>query len=175
LLQSYANRLLKALSPAALSLILIFAGFPPANAVNREVYPAPEQAKADLAAGLKAARAGHKHLILDFGGNWCGDCIVLDSFMHDPTNLPILEPNYVVVHINVGHFEFNQQLAARYQVQLTHGVPVLVVLDENGKLLFSQKTGVFESIRGVQSSSVTSFLVQWKPVKPGCSVVQMNC
>jgi thiol-disulfide isomerase/thioredoxin len=155
--------------------ILFAVAFRESRAAGREIYPGPEQARADLAAGLKLAQASHKHVILDFGGNWCGDCIVLDSFFHDPTNRPILDTNYVLVHVNVGHFEFNQDLAARYQVLLTKGVPVLVVLDEHGKILFSQRTGVFESIRGVQSSSVTSFLVQWKPLKAGCSVVQMNC
>ena len=148
---------------------------PHASAVDREIYPAPEQARADLAAGLKIARSNHKNVILDFGGNWCGDCQVLNLYFHDSTNRPILDANYVLVHINIGHMDVNQEIAAHYNVLLTKGVPVLAVLDEHGKLIFSQKTGVFESIRGVQYSSVTSFLMQWKPVKPGCSVVQINC
>jgi thiol-disulfide isomerase/thioredoxin len=168
------KRRLKAPILAIHVILLAAAGFQ-LHAAGREIYPGPEQAKADLAAGLKLAHEGHKHVILDFGGNWCGDCVVLDDYFHDSTNRPILDSNFVLVHINVGRFEFNQDLAARYQVLLTKGVPVLVVLDEHGKLIFSQRTGVFESIRGVQSSSVTSFLMQWKPAKPGCSVVQINC
>jgi hypothetical protein len=30
-------------------------------------------------------------------------------------------------------------------------------------------------MRRMESSSVTRFLVQWKPVKPGCSTVIVNC
>ena len=48
-------------------------------------------------------------------------------------------------------------------------------LRESGKLLYSQKSGEFEAMRRMESSSVTSFLVQWKPKKEGCSAVMVNC
>ena len=41
--------------------------------VSRAIYPDPAQAPADLAAALKTAAASHKRIVLDFGGNWCGD------------------------------------------------------------------------------------------------------
>jgi len=146
-----------------------------ARPAGREIYPAPEQAKADLAAALKTAAASHKRIILDFGGNWCGDCQVLDIYFHDPKNKPILEANFVLVHINIGYSDANLDLAARYQVPLERGVPALAVLGEDGKLLYSQKTGEFEAMRRMESSAVTSFLIQWKPIKPGCSAVMVNC
>lgn len=138
-----------------------------ARAADREIYPGPEQAKADLAAGLKAAAATHKHVILDFGGNWCGDCQVLDIYFHDPANKPLLDANYVLVHVNIGHMDQNQDIAERYQIPLKKGVPALAVLDEHGKLLYSQRTGEFESMRRMEIGSVTSFLLQWKPSKQG--------
>jgi thiol:disulfide interchange protein len=138
-----------------------------AHAADRIIYPEPEQAQADLAAGLKAAAASHKHVIVDFGGNWCGDCQVLDIYFHDPSNKPLLDANYVLVHINIGHMDQNQAIAERYQVPLKKGVPALAVLDEHGRLLYSQRTGEFESMRRMESSAVTSFLLQWKPGKSG--------
>jgi hypothetical protein len=54
-------------------------------------------------------------------------------------------------------------------------VPALAVLDEKGALLYSQKSGEFEAMRRMESSEVTKFLVQWRPVKPGCSAVMVNC
>ncbi len=159
--------------------VLVFLGMAinqaPAFSATPDIYPAPEQAKLDLAAALKSAAAGHKRVILDFGGNWCGDCHVLDIYFHDPANKPILDANYVLVHINIGHMDENQSIAERYQVPLAKGVPALAVLDEHGKLMYSQKSGEFEAMRRMESSAVTSFLIQWKPVKPGCSAVQVNC
>jgi len=138
-----------------------------ARAADATIYPAPEQASVDLAAGLKAAAASHKRIILDFGGNWCGDCKVLDIYFHDPANKSLLDSNYVVVHINIGHMDQNQNIAERYQVPIAKGVPALAVLDQHGKLLYSQRSGEFEAMRRMESSAVTNFLLQWKPAKRG--------
>jgi thiol:disulfide interchange protein len=155
--------------------LLLALGAGTANSAGRDIYPDPSQAKADLAAALKSAAAAHKRVLLDFGGNWCGDCQVLDLYFHDPANLPILESNFVLVHVNIGHMDINQDIAERYGVPLQKGVPALAVLSEKGALLYSQKAGEFEAMRRMESSAVTSFLVQWKPVKPGCSTVMVNC
>ena len=138
-----------------------------ARAAEKEIYPVPEQAKSDLAAALKAAAAQHKHLILDFGGNWCGDCQVLDIYFHDPVNKPLLDANYIVVHINIGRMDRNEDIAERYQIPLKKGVPALAILDDHGKLLYSQRNGEFEAMRRMEVNSVTSFLLQWKPAHAG--------
>ena len=145
------------------------------STINRDLYPDPAQAKADIAAALKTAAATHKRILLDFGGNWCGDCQVLDLYFHDPGNRPILESNFVLVHVNIGHMDANLDLAARYQVPLNKGVPALAVLSDKGELLYSQRGGEFEAMRRMDSSAVTRFLVQWQPAKPGCSALMVNC
>ena len=63
-----------------------------ARSAGRDIYPDPAQAKADLAAALKTAAATHKRILLDFGGNWCGDCQVLDIYFHDPATCPFSRP-----------------------------------------------------------------------------------
>jgi thioredoxin 1 len=158
---------------ALVALLALAAGT--AHSAGREIYPDPAQAKADLAAALKTAATTHKRILLDFGGNWCGDCQVLDIYFHNPTNRPILEANFVLVDINVGHFDANTDIAQQYDVPLHKGVPALAVLSDKGKLLYSQKSGEFENMRNLESSTLTSFLMQWKPARPGCSAVAMNC
>jgi thioredoxin 1 len=162
---------LKLLALAALLAI----GVTSASSATRDIYPDPGQAKADLAAALKTAAQTHKRVIIDFGGNWCPDCHVLDSYFHNAQNLPILESNFVLVHVNIGHMDENLDIAGQYQVPLGRGVPAVAVLSEQGKLLYSQKSGEFEAMRRMDPSSVTSFLAQWKPTKPGCSAVMVNC
>lgn len=165
---------MKTLKFLALALLVcLTAG--PARSADRVIYPEPPQASADLAAALKTAAAEHKRILLDFGGNWCGDCQVLDIYFHDPDNLPILNANFVLVHVNIGHMDENVDIAKRYGVPLDKGVPALAVLSEHGKLLYSQKQGEFEAMRRMQSTSVTSFLVQWRPERSGCSAVVVNC
>jgi thioredoxin 1 len=157
---TYVNR-----SSAVLSVLLAFAGSA-APCAERDIYPAPDQAKSDVAAALAASAAAHKRIILDFGGNWCTDCHVLDLYFHDQTNKPILDANYVLVHVNIGRMNENLDIAERYRIPLRKGVPALAVLGEHGELLYSQQVGEFEAMRGMKSSAVTEFLVHWKSSSP---------
>ena len=143
--------------------MLLTAGIGLAYSASRDIYPDPAQAKTDLAAALKTAANSHKRILLDFGGNWCGDCQMLDLYFHDAANLPILEANFVLVHVNIGKMDANLDLAQQYEIPLNKGVPAVAVLDEHGKLLYSQKSGEFEAMRRMETSAVTSFLLQWKP------------
>jgi thioredoxin 1 len=165
---------MKSFKALALAALLVFTTTL-ARSAGPDIYPDPAQAKADLAAALKSAAATHRRVLLDFGGNWCGDCRVLDIYMHDDKNKPLVDANFVVVHINVGHYDANLDLAEQYEIPLKRGVPALAVLSEHGKLLYSQKNGEFEAMRRMESASVTDFLVHWRPERPGCSAVVVNC
>jgi thiol:disulfide interchange protein len=150
----------KALAAAAAVLMLSGAA---ALAQARIIYSDTADTHAEIAEALRAAQADHKNIILDFGGNWCGDCQVLDIYFHKDPNLPILEQNYELVHVNVGHYDKNQDVADKYGVPLKKGVPALVVLDSGGHVLYVQKNGEFEAMRRMDPASVTEFLNQWKP------------
>jgi len=144
-----------------LTILVAFTAMP-ALAAERDIYPAPAQAKVDLAAALAESAATHKRVIVDFGGNWCPDCHVLDTYFHDSSNKPLLESNFILVHVNIGRMDENLDIAERYQIPLRKGVPALAVLGEHGELLYSQKAGEFEAMRGMQASAVTGFLLRWK-------------
>ena len=146
-----------------------------ANSADRAIYPDPGHARADLAAALKTAATTHRRILLDFGGNWCGDCQVLDLYFHDARNKPILDANFVLVDINIGYMDANLDIAEQYGVPIKKGVPALAVLRERGVLLYSQKEGQFNAMRTMQSSAVTEFLVKWRPARAGCSVMAVNC
>ena len=154
---------------------LFLAGSAIGRPAIRDIYPDPAQAKVDLTSALKTAAKTHRRILLDFGGNWCGDCHVLDMYLHNADNLPILESNFVLVHVNVGQYDANLDVAEKYNIPLKRGVPAIAVLSQTGKLLYSQKSGEFESMRRMDPSAVTRFLMQWKPVKQGCSVMMVNC
>jgi thiol:disulfide interchange protein len=164
-------RIAKFLAFAALLTLAAGSG----RSAPRGIYSDPATSRTELAAAHKTAAATHKRVLLDFGGNWCADCLVLDRYFHDPANRPILEANFVLVHINIGRMDANLDIAKRYKVPLDKGVPALAVLNERGVLLYSQRSGEFEAMSGMQSAAVTRFLVQWRPLRKGCSVVVVNC
>jgi len=159
-------RLLTSFSAAALltfAAVQLTAASAQAPSPVPQIYSDTADAHADLAAALATAKQTHRHVLLDFGGNWCGDCKVLDIYIHQSPNAELLAKNYVLVHVNIGRYDKNQDLADKYNVPLKKGVPALAVLDGNGKEVFVQRTGEFEDMRHMQPSSLTDFLNKWKP------------
>lgn len=127
------------------------------------LYPDPSEARTDIGLALSVAAREHRRVLLDFGGNWCYDCHVLDETFHYPDVAKILEPNYVIVHINIGEYDRNLDLADKYQIPLKKGVPSLAVLDGKGNLLVSQKNGDFENTTRIGLKDIEQFLKTWKP------------
>lgn len=127
------------------------------------IYPPAGEAKADIAAALASAARDHKRVLLDFGGNWCSDCHILNATFHYPDVARILKPNYVLVEINIGQYDANLDLADKYRIPLKKGVPSLAVLDSDGRLLVSQRNGDFENTTRIGLKDVESFLTRWKP------------
>jgi len=130
---------------------------------NTQLYPPPEEAQSEISSALAAAARQNKRVILVFGGNWCYDCHVLDTTFRSKAFAPIVNANYIVVHINVGNYDANLDLADKYQIPLKKGVPSLAILDPDGKLLVSQKNGEFESTVRIGPEDVLEFLKKWKP------------
>ena len=126
------------------------------------IYPEGAQAGKDIAAALAKAAKEKKRVLVDFGGNWCGDCQVLQIYFHDPANRALLEQNYVLVPVNVGRYDENMDIAAKYGVPVSKGVPALAVLDASGQVIYSQRNAEFQAMRRMDSASVTAFLLQWK-------------
>jgi thiol:disulfide interchange protein len=157
------------LKSARYAFVVLTAAFilaiPAMQAQFRAIYSDTANAHQDIAQALTTARQEHKRVILDFGGNWCGDCQVLDIYLHQQPNLDLMQQNFVLVHVNIGRYDQNTDLADQYEIPLKRGVPGLAVLDAHGKLLYSQKNGEFESMRKMDPASVTEFLNQWKPKK----------
>ena len=73
----------------------------------------------------------------------------------------IVKENYLVVLIDVdnGH---NDDVVKRYGNPTQFGLPVLVVLDADGKLLTTQDTGKLEEGDHHDPAKVMAFLEKWK-------------
>ncbi len=153
--------MLRAARNAITALVVLTAGVL-AGAQHRIIYSATADAHADIAQAIRTATREHKRIILDFGGNWCGDCQVLDIYIHQAPNDAIVAQHFVVVHVDIGRFDKNTDVAAKYNVPLKKGVPALAVLSAHGKLLYSQQHGEFEDMRHLDSASLTTFLTKWK-------------
>jgi thiol:disulfide interchange protein len=130
---------------------------------SSNIYSYTANAKEEIRRALLQAASEHKRVILDFGGNWCPDCHLLDLYFHAPGNASLLAENYILVDVNVGEYDRNLDLARKYGIPLNKGVPALVVLDGAGHVIYAQQNGEFEAMRKLDSAVVTAFLEKWKP------------
>ena len=137
----------------------------PAFSQGRRIFDEDADAHAQVRSALAEAAREHKRVILDFGGNWCGDCQVLDIYFHREPNAGLLAQNFVLVDIDIGRMDKNVDVARKYDVPIQKGVPALAVLDDHGHLLYSQTNGEFERMRGMDPNSVTEFLQHWKATR----------
>jgi hypothetical protein len=137
---------------------------PPALQPNPNLYEKDADAKVEIQEAKSQAKKDHQRIILVFGANWCYDCHVLDQAFHQPDVSRVLQKNFQVVHVDIGDDgKKNNNLAADYKVPLNKGVPALAILDADGKLLFSQENGEWESARSLDPDDVMRFLDTWKP------------
>jgi ketosteroid isomerase-like protein len=134
---------------------------------NTQLYADPAEAPAEIASALAQASKDHKRVILIFGGNWCYDCHVLDTTFRSRDIAPMVNASYHVVHVNVGNYDANLDLAKKYEIPLEKGVPSLAILDPDGALVVSQKKGEFESTVRIGPEDVVEFLKKWKPQHGG--------
>ena len=134
---------------------------------DKEIYVPGLNAHVEIADALKKASQQHKRVLLVFGANWCYDCHVLDLAFHRPDVTAVLNPNFVVVHVDVGQGDKNQDIMKQYQVPMAKGIPAIAVLDNDGKLLYSQQGGEFEKARALAPEDVLAFLNKWKPKGSG--------
>lgn len=129
------------------------------------IYDESADAVKQIADALARARKEGKRVLLQFGANWCGWCHKLHKLFE--TNRSIadeLKSHYVIVMVDVnnGH---NQGTDAKYGNPTRFGLPVMVVLDSEGKPLTTQETGILEEGDLHDPKKVLALLKEWTPGK----------
>ena len=130
-------------------------------------YPYDEQADANaaVAAARARARAGHKRLLIDLGGNWCADCRILAATLELPEVRAFVAAHYELVAVDVGRFDRNLQIPARYGItSRLEGVPSLLVVDpRSDRLLNGGRVSALADARSMTPQALADWLAQWTP------------
>ena len=125
-------------------------------------YNETADAARDVDAALARARASHKLLLIDMGGNWCGDCRVLAGTMALPDLAPWVAAHFAVVTVDVGRFSRNMDIAARFGAPAPTGVPALLVVDPtSGRLIDAGHTIALADARSMSPQALADWLAQW--------------
>jgi thiol-disulfide isomerase/thioredoxin len=128
-------------------------------------YPYDESADANAAVARARARAlaHHKLLLIDLGGNWCGDCRVLAGTMALPEVKAFVDAHYEVVTVDVGRFDRNLQIPAHYGIKSRlEGVPSLLIVDPaHDRLLDGGHVAALADARHMDPQSLADWLARW--------------
>lgn len=128
--------------------------------------PAPYDEGANAEAALKGAiaraKAKNKLVLLDLGGNWCPDCRILAAVMDLPELKRFLASKYEVVLVDIGRYDRNMQIPARYGITRPKGVPSVLMIDpRTNKLINEGKTTALADARSMTPQALADWLASW--------------
>jgi thiol:disulfide interchange protein len=135
----------------------------PAPAKTAGPYNEQADPKKDIAGALALAKADKKNVLLDFGANWCPDCLVLSTLFDDSLVKGFREANFHVVQIDVGRFDKNLDISTQYGNPIGKGIPAVVVLAPDGHMIDSTADGALESARKATPADILGYLRKWAP------------
>jgi len=123
-------------------------------------YDVDADAERALSAALKRAKATHRKVLVDLGGNWCADCRILAAVMDLPEVAAFVKAHYEVVMVDVGRLDRNTQIAKRYGLKL-EGVPSILILDGQGRLLDRGHEPALADARSMTPQALADWLARW--------------
>lgn len=128
---------------------------PPAEAAGP--YDPTRDADRDLADGLARAKATHRRVLLEVGGNWCIWCKRMDAFFAaHPEVEELRDADFVVVKVSVTPEQPNAAVLSRFPG--VEAYPHIFVLDADGGLLTSKQTNELEDGESYDPIRFTGFL-----------------
>jgi thiol-disulfide isomerase/thioredoxin len=124
------------------------------------IYDPNADAAAQISDAIVKAKRDNKHILVVYGGNWCGWCYKLhDCFNQNFEIRKLLSYEYELVMVDI---RTNENLPKRFNAK-PDGYPYLTVLDTEGKVLINQSTGPLEEGRAHVPEKVYAFLNKFKP------------
>ena len=132
--------------------------------VERLPYDANADANKTVDAAFARAKLSHKRVLIDMGGNWCGDCVVLANLMQLPELKPFMQAHFEIVSVDVGRYDKNLQIPGRFgAVDLLKkgGVPSILIAEPDGTFVNKTDVSALEDARHMTPQSIADWLAQW--------------
>lgn len=127
-----------------------------------KLYSVYADAKNEIAAAVKKAKAENKLVMIQAGGNWCSWCLLFDKTVKNDVQLDsALKANYIICHLNYSKENQNESVFAKYSYPQRFGFPVFLILDQNGKLLHTQNSSYLEEGKGYNKNKILGFFSDW--------------
>lgn len=130
--------------------------------VTMRPYDEKADANAQVDRAFARAKKSGKRVLIDLGGNWCPDCIVLANFLHLPEMRRFMDAHYEVAMVDVGRFDRNLQVPARFGFKTRlKGVPTLLIATPDGKLVNRDDVFATTSASSMTPQSLADYLAKY--------------
>jgi len=127
-----------------------------------KLYSPEANAKKEIEAAVKEAKAAGKQVLIQIGGNWCVWCARFNDFVTSDKSLDsLMNANFVVYHLNYSKENKNGELLAKYEFPQRFGFPVFLILNDKGDLLHTQTSWYLEAAKSYDKEKVTAFFTDW--------------
>jgi thioredoxin-related protein len=137
-------------------------------------YNENQDVRADLKKATARAKKENKHVLIQFGGNWCPWCIRFHQMANGAQPIDsLIKADYVYTMANVPQDKKKRdyKLFQEFGYPNRFGYPVFVILNGDGKVLHIQDSGILEhcQVKGYDTTKVVTFLKMWnvKALDPG--------
>jgi thioredoxin-related protein len=111
---------------------------------------------------VSKARSQSKHVLIQYGGNWCSWCIKFDAFCKADTSImKVISTSYIPVKLNYSPENKNEEANIYLGNPVRFGFPVFIIVDGNGKVLHIQDSSLLEEGKGYDQSKVLGFFRNW--------------
>jgi thiol-disulfide isomerase/thioredoxin len=130
--------------------------------LTMQPYDETANADAQVAAAFARAQKSHKRVLIDLGGNWCADCIILANFVKLPEMHRFMAAHYEEVSVDVGRFNRNLQIPAHFGfTKRLEGVPALLIATPDGKLVNGDNIFATADARNMTPQALADYLAKY--------------
>ena len=106
---------------------------------------------------FKQAQTQNKILMVEFGADWCADCVVLDRTLNEGATKNYFQQHFVIASVDVGQFDRNIDVMKSLGVK-TGAIPTAVFFNPDGSRIGATNRNELEPARKYGSKQILGFL-----------------
>jgi thioredoxin len=111
-----------------------------------------------IAFARQKAKALKRFLMVEFGADWCEDCVVLAQHLKNGVSGAYFQKHFEILTVDTGHSDRNLDVAESLGVDMNHGIPAALFFAPDGRRIGATNHGELEPARTYSSDEILQFL-----------------
>ena len=157
-----------------LSFYLVLVSFPimssniivPNEEILEKPFPLPYErvhvSESDLRNFIGNTINNNKQPVVIFGANWCPDCRILSAVLDLKTVNKYINDNFEILYIDLGRYDINMSLMEFFDIMPQQGIPRVVILSKDQKVLNVKDTGDWTPARSRPKQEIFNYCHDYK-------------